>query len=245
MAWPPPTQKLDWDNADVQLDAHPGAHNDIAATLANDYQPQIANNITDIATNASEIAAHNVLYSPSGTINVANPRIQSDAPVSRLNAAGTLYSYLDGIRSPVGVYNASLGTIPNSGSYVNSTSGGLSIDIADTAQDFYVLVTARMYATVQPGAAGNVSIGQRYNNPDPNNGVGFSRVGTDTARGSFRVSASGVVSYLNVATIAEVFFVTVEGNTSVQFGCMARQTSGANGDTVEIESCATAIPFWR
>ncbi len=56
MVWPPPTQKLDWQNADISLDQHPTAHNDIALTLANDYQPQINTNLLNIDTNAAAIA---------------------------------------------------------------------------------------------------------------------------------------------------------------------------------------------
>ncbi len=58
MVWPPPTQKLDWQNADISLDQHPTAHNDIAITLANDYQPQINTNKLDIAANVASIAGN-------------------------------------------------------------------------------------------------------------------------------------------------------------------------------------------
>ncbi len=115
MAWPPPVQKTDWDNTDVQQDLHPGAHNDIALTLEQDYTPQISANVTNIATNTADIAAHEAVYGPTGNIKATDPEIWTDNPnVPIRNAAGDVRSYAAGPIMPQVSYSTSPSTITNS-----------------------------------------------------------------------------------------------------------------------------------
>ena len=73
-------------------DAHPAAHNAIALTLRDDFQPQIATNINNIAGNAAEIASNFTeitdVYNLNGQIKATNPEIWSDNPVDMKSAAG-------------------------------------------------------------------------------------------------------------------------------------------------------------
>lgn len=65
MAWPPPVFPSTFTNATNQLDDHPNIHNEINASLNNDFRPKIDDNAARIAVNdgliidnAADLAAH-------------------------------------------------------------------------------------------------------------------------------------------------------------------------------------------
>jgi hypothetical protein len=99
MAWPPPLQKNDWVNGDQQIDLHPDAHNDVANTLALDFEPQVSTNKTDIATNTADIAAHEAIYTDTGVMHLNNARLNTDLPFRNRDAAGATIGYFDGYES--------------------------------------------------------------------------------------------------------------------------------------------------
>jgi len=147
MAWPPPVQKTDWINADVSLDNHPSAHNDIALTLEQDYTPQISANVTAISTNTGAIAAHEAVYALDGTMTGTAPGFNSDGNIAMRTGAGVYYASVSGFGGTAADIDTTV-TFPTTGGY-STGNAQVTLDVSATNKQVYCVVTATAVGVLQ------------------------------------------------------------------------------------------------
>ena len=82
MTWPPDPLPNNRSNITPQLDNHPTDHNDIANTLAEDFVPQVSDNLAAIGVNAGAIGVN------------AGGVAGNAAAIGTINALGTLETIL-------------------------------------------------------------------------------------------------------------------------------------------------------
>ena len=233
MAWPPPVQKTDWINADVSLDNHPSAHNDIALTLEQDYTPQISANVTAISTNTGAIAAHEAVYALDGTMTGTNPGFNADAQIDRRNAAGTVYSVLDGINAPQSSYLASPGSVANSWLTVGET---ITIDTSAAAGCAFMVYCSVAASDLKPNESFFVRPTYRIQPAD-----WASVPQAYYGRALNTISPGTVYNQVHAMPAPIVIDATTE---SIEFNIEA-QTGGA-GQVVSVQSGSlVVIPHWR
>ena len=116
MTWPAPDLRIDFQNATVSADTHPGAHNATNLSLNDDYRPEIVRIGNELLT-----------YLPlsGGTVTGA---LQVDG-VATLNADGEAVT-LAGTRPYMGVYFG--GTRAGYFGYPSAASGGQTLLHADS-----------------------------------------------------------------------------------------------------------------
>jgi hypothetical protein len=224
MAWPPPDQPTNATDQTEQVTVHPDLHNNANGAI-NDTR--------------DELIAQEGRYSASGTITVPSPRFVADGTISRMNAAGVLYSYLDGIRDPQNVYNSSPGSVVPNSSNARATAQ-TSVDTSNSKTGFYMQGQASSELLIPPGQWISILVGIRERTA----GVwGSWTAAPQTFRQKVYISNGQTwSSQLTVTTLVVPFFIQGDTDT-VEMAAMF--SSGAGGSVDLLTTSVTSLPFFR